>query len=551
VSVRSIVDIDVHSASFDAFQKKWEKFQDQLAKTPSAWSKMSKENEAVSKNFERMAAALMAQNELSHERSEQNKEAVRQTSTLARSWESISNHSKSLYRNVLNISGSLLKWGGLLGGLATGASLFGIDRLASSVSGQRQEAMGLGLSIGQMKSFGINMGRFVDPNQFLGGVNEAVSDISKRGGLRSMGVTDFSSTSATAEATMLALRRIARTTPVEQLGMKVSQFNMGQVGVDEQRLRILKSTGDSEFNQQMLAMRSPVGGMSERTALAWQNFTTNLQTIGGGLFATFASGLVNLSGPLAKLGTSVEHLIAGAMKPGGSLEKGITNLGDWISHLADQIGTEKFQKDFDDLISSLGAAAKGILEFANALPDLADLIHTIAHPLDSIGEHYSNPYHGDKKQTVASYLNDLAVVEKSRGLTPGLLPFLFQRESGGALFPADNKGHVGPFQFDPAVAMQFGASDPRDPWQAKNAATSFVQYLDRKYKGNVPEELAAWNWGECKLSALEKAHPKDWQNFLPEETKKYIAAWDVNVKVQFNNVPGGSVPTATAQLSGG
>jgi hypothetical protein len=559
VTVRSIIDVGVRGQEFDSFLVKYQKYQDQLSKSPGLFKVISKEQSEIAKNFQAMTAALMAQNELKREQAAQDKEHTRQTSKISEFWGSMSRDSTTVFRNVLGIGHNLLKWGSLIGGLATGASLFGIDRMAASVSGQRQAAMGLGLSIGQMRALQINMKPLgIDPESFLGGVNTAVTDLSKQGGLRALGVNPNGSTADVSEQLLRAVRRIALTTPTNQLGFRVQQYGLDQFGIGVNQLQIEKQLSAEEFNKRLAGMRGDVGplGISGAAARAWTDFTTNLEKIGGGLFATFAKGLVNLASPLTKLGTSVEHLIAGAMKPGGALEQGVDKLALWLDHLGDQMGSEKFRKGFDDLIDELGTAGSALANFAQVLPDLADLIHFIAHPFQTTGNaiggglyNFFHPSAEVNAGNVDAYKEQIKWFARTRGLPEDLLLYQFQHESGGRLDPRDSAtGDVGPFQIH---------GGPRDPMENLKAAVGIDVELARRYKNDWRKVIAAYNLRESTRQSDIDAYPNDWFARIPSSTQQYVrgapaslAGANVNVNVTFNKVPGGYVPTVGAQIAG-
>ena len=60
--------------------------------------------------------------------------------------------------------------------------------------------------------------------------------------------------------------------------------------------------------------------------------------------------------------------------------------------------------------------------------------------------------------------------------------------------------------------------DVRDPEDAIKAQAAFMSFLLKKYKGDLPKALAAYNWGMGNLKKWMKAAGKK----LPEETENYI-----------------------------
>lgn len=109
---------------------------------------------------------------------------------------------------------------------------------------------------------------------------------------------------------------------------------------------------------------------------------------------------------------------------------------------------------------------------------------------------------------------DLDVLEQQYNLPSGLLSAVQQRESSGDPNAVSPAGAVGAFQFEPATAKQYGI-DPTDPDQAAHGAAMMFSDLSKKYNGDVPSMLAAYNWGQGNLDR------KGMEN-APTETQNYI-----------------------------
>lgn len=110
----------------------------------------------------------------------------------------------------------------------------------------------------------------------------------------------------------------------------------------------------------------------------------------------------------------------------------------------------------------------------------------------------------------------LRELEKQNGLPSGLLSTVMQAESGGNPMAVSSAGAVGPFQFMPKTAQQYGVQDPTNFDQAAQGAARMYGDLSAKYQGDVPSMLAAYNWGQGNVDrqGLDNA---------PAETRNYIA----------------------------
>ena len=108
----------------------------------------------------------------------------------------------------------------------------------------------------------------------------------------------------------------------------------------------------------------------------------------------------------------------------------------------------------------------------------------------------------------------LEEIERQYRLPPGVLSAVQAVESGGNVNAVSPKGAVGPFQFMPATAQQYGI-DPRNPDQAAHGAARMLADLSSKYQGDLPRMLAGYNWGQGNVDrkGLDNA---------PAETRNYI-----------------------------
>lgn len=113
-----------------------------------------------------------------------------------------------------------------------------------------------------------------------------------------------------------------------------------------------------------------------------------------------------------------------------------------------------------------------------------------------------------------SYKDYLSQLEQRNGLPAGLLATQAMQESNGDPSAKSPKGALGMFQFMPDTAKQYGI-DPSDKYQAAQGAAQMNADLLKKYDGDLPSALAAYNWGEGNVDrkGLAKA---------PEETRNYV-----------------------------
>lgn len=562
MGVKSILEIDVQDAKFVRFQELFNRYTEELGKTPNSWKAVGKESAAMATQFERMAAALMAQNALSAESRDADEKRLKQLSSSERMWTSMSKSAKSISRSVLDIGSGILKWGGLIAGGALFGSMFGIDRMARDVSSSRRSSMGLGLSIGEQKAFNINFERLMDPN-FLSQVAEMKMDPSKAGPLYTMGVGTGGSTEDTAVALLKAMRTRALATPIEQLGLLDTQTGLSAGTEEWRRLHDMKS---SEFNSLMSGNRRDISAFNigDPTAEKWQNFTTQMEKAGATIFKVFVQGLGPLAGPLTNLSDAFTKFV-GRLFPAsgnGPVQKGIEDLGHWLDGLSGKLSSQSFLDSVDKFVSGTGQLADAIETTIDAIQHpgrTAVRAVTGAIKADFIGGHqalWEGAKYGmsllgkgaDWIQKQAAFAQ-LAQLDAAYGLPGGTLEYVWGKESSFGFNPKDQPGRngaQGPFQIKPAVQ---GGINAHAFDQSANRAGQLIKDELARYHGDVAKAIAAYHLGDPTMDSTIGRYGTDWRKNMPldKNGKNYLAG----VTVTVNNNTGGSAAVSVNSLAAG
>jgi transglycosylase-like protein with SLT domain len=548
---KSIIDIDLRTESFQRFQTLFGKYQQALAQTPGMWARAGEAQSHLTPAFARQTAALMAQSQLAREAAKADETQAKHLRQSEHLWTSMARSTKSVAGNIISATSALLRWTGVLsavGGLLGAGGLFGIDRMAASVSNQRRTGMGLGMSPGEMQAFSINFGRIVDPDSFLEKINEARANPGEAWRLATLGVSTAGSTSDVAVRALDAMRARALATPESQLGFLDSQTRMDQ-GVDVWRR--LHDMSREEYAAQRAHYAQDVISFatSPGTNRALQDLSTQFHRSGTTLFDAFqtrigqlAPDLTNLSDKLTKLGTKIiDSPLA---------QDAVTAVGHGLDWLAGKLGSPEFQEKVERLFSKDGPIATAAHEFSDGvrrfttevgedLPAISKVLHALLHPLSDstpwssyLGKSFENlsnwlsPNPTSITSNIDSYRDYLSRLDRHFDLPGGLLEKVFQAESSSNLYPKKSpKGAIGAFQFMPGVATAEGF-DPNDPVQSANHAGKLLAQYRDKYD-DLGKVLAANNWGPAKLDALLRFHPNDWLSYagadgLPAETRDYI-----------------------------
>ena len=120
-----------------------------------------------------------------------------------------------------------------------------------------------------------------------------------------------------------------------------------------------------------------------------------------------------------------------------------------------------------------------------------------------------------------SLIDDARNAAKRFGVNPDIFVKQIEAESGFNPLARSPAGAEGIAQFMPGTAAGLGIN-PWDPQQALTAAAQYDANNLRQYGGNYAKTLAAYNAGGGAVNTAIARGGKNWQNYLPYETRNYI-----------------------------
>lgn len=353
--LRSVMDIEVNDAAFQKFYQNFEKFRNEAKNMPAivpggGSGGMRPKGGRDAGFFDASKIGLLAAG----------------SERIKHAWDSIAGSTGSVVRNMREMGSRLLHMTsliGLMGGLATGFGFLGMDALGRKVSSERRTALGLGTSIGSLQSFGLNFGRFVDPNGFLGGVSGAMRNPKGRTALSALGITAApgEDTASVAARAMIAVQKLAKAQPEDTLDTLLESHKLSELGVTKDDLLRLRNTSTGEMGAQQSAFeRDRVRlNLGDSQARGWQDFTTTLQRAGASIEKAFIVGLTPLAPKLAKLSEAAEKVIT-ALLARPELKQFIDDLAKSIGEFAGYIGSPKFMSDLQAFGTSIVNITKKI-----------------------------------------------------------------------------------------------------------------------------------------------------------------------------------------------
>jgi hypothetical protein len=571
VTAKSVIDVDINDVDFQRFSQLFDKYSETLRKQPDLWKKVNAEHQKLAQGFatlgnqwEKHSNALA---DIESAQSDQEKHL-----TLAgRLWGGMERSTKGVAQNITSATTTLLKWSGLLSGLSLFGGMWGLERLSASAASQTTTAMGLGLTQGQQRSFGINFQSLLgSPEGVLSGINQAVTDISKQWPLYTLGVNPNGSTADVAINTMQAVRRLALATPTNQLGILESTRGLSNLGFGVEDLRRFKTMSDPDFNYWISGFQRDQRGLNFNGE-AWQRLTTSIDRAKASIETTFITALAPLAPQFTMLTSEFQDLVKTELRKGGPIDTGLHGLNDWLKEFTSKQGQAEFHRNVQELETDLGA--------------VASFFHTLAGVGRAWGwwqqngpEHYADKAGGwlwDKAVGAGAwvgtnwsrwcggnsfnqneslrYFQEAAALNPLFGLPAGTLETLGQIESGMNPNIRDSSaGAVGMYQFMSGVAGAMGFN-PRDPEASIRGAGTLMAQLIKQF-GDYTEAVAAWNSRpDTVRAALAKAGKTggSWEDYLPQETKNFLvkaANAGLPVVITIHDSTGASIHVAASQL---
>ena len=354
MALRSVLTIDVDDSAFRQFSDAFHRYEQAVARTPSAWQKV---RDAVSGQASQLDKATEATGAIGH-----------QASSQASAWRAMSRNAKSFAGHIADATRSLLRWTALTGvisGVLGGGGLFGIERLAQSAASQRRSSSGLGVTPGEEKAFNLNYGRLVDAPNVLGSVSSALLDPSKRSALYGAGLSEGDlqgkdAAQVSVEA-ISAIKRLVDQTPRELLGALGKSRRLDDLGFSEQDLQRIKDRPADEVHSYRQGFNRDSSTLDLRTEQqkAWEDLKVQLDRAGATIKNTFIVGLTPLAPSLEKLSKSFTHLVEVLLK-NPLIEKWINDLAKSLENFAKYVGTPEFDKKINMFIEDVGKLGAAI-----------------------------------------------------------------------------------------------------------------------------------------------------------------------------------------------
>ncbi|MBU9566235.1 lytic transglycosylase domain-containing protein [Burkholderia multivorans] len=540
---KPIINIDVNAEQFKAFYELYEQLQAKIETMPKEWQQIDASIRRSTNTAKTLTNGIQSSTEAQRQFNIMAREGLHTMSKMAK-------EASNVGKAVFDIGKWLLKIGAIGGGIAGLGGIFSaisLRDLAHSAVTEQRGARGVGLTPGQFKAFGMDFGRFLDPS-ILSHVADAQNSYQGRvwlGLATGLGAQAVANQGPDQLAIRLATRAHdwwTKTPASQRTAENLAAAGFTQSGLTLEDVRRLGNTPMSELQ----AARSQYGrdqrslNVSNGTTQAWYEFDRQITLAGRMLETSLTNRLVELAPSLRSFVTTLtkdaDQLINDIFTP-----KNLKAVEDGITGLTTYLGSPTFQQDMKDFAGLIGLVAGAIrkaarffgIDTSSQKGDDGNFdLGSGSNDWSTGGISSADKALGYTRHALtmpgdpAGYL---ANIEKQRGLPPGTLSRMWQVESKsgknlvGPLLKNGDQA-IGDFQFTSGTWNDWGNGGDRFSFKDQSgSAGRYMQFLMKKYGGDIRKALAAYNWGPGNLDKDIAKNGGQWESNLPAETRNYIA----------------------------
>lgn len=543
---KSLMQIDVDAGSLQAAHNLVQKYSSQVDKMPGQWSKVGKAMQPALTGFDRIAQSIERQTAMMSK-------LLSQEERSAKAWSTIAERTKNVASHIHSTTMNLLKWGGIA--LLGAGGLFGLDwleRLPGSVGAGRRSALGLGVGYGQLQSFGINLSRYVNPEQILGASRDARYDITSPSyvGLRAAGINPAGNAAELSAAVLRRLPQILGNTPEGLYGPTLRARGLDQFVSLEDAVRFMGAKPD-ERARQLGHFEDDARqlNISKEITLKWQDLSTQISRAGQGIENVFVTKMAGLAGPLEKLSGSIANAATTLL---GSIDEGtIKRFGERVEEFAKWLVSDDLKGALHDVVDDVRAVGSILKVFGDDASAVASVLKYLGSFLPGGGGPAPN---ANTEHPFLSFLdpNLPGIWDKTKGAVSSLFsahnPGAMRRpgaSTGFASFPSDAAGLQG-------IAKQLSIYGSRD--KIDTIAGIISKYAPSSenntgaYISDVAKTTGFDSGAHLNLSDKETM-AKLVSAITKHEGLKYFTPQQTRVLLE--NQTGSSVITSVTQTSGG
>ena len=349
---KSVIEIDILDEKFQNFAKEFDRLKKAVKDMPKDWQSMgaagAKGATAIAKEIEKAEKKQKDFNKAVRDGGEALKSAARTSANIAMS--------------MASAAASAAKW------IAFGAigSGFGLGGVAANASDVRRQAMGYGISTGQLRASLTHLAPLVDPEGLLANVTALQRQV---GGSAILGRiapgTNLSKNPAELlpdliEGALRVYRGAGRNWDLAKTTLEPAGFDIQtMVRLDAENAknlqRILEDTRKAGKNL----------AVTDEDSIAWQRFWVQIKESGQLIEVAFIKNLKVLTPALEQLSKSVATAVDSFLK-NENFANWIDTASKKIKEFGEYLGGDKFKTDVDTFLTALqrlGEAAYATAQF--------------------------------------------------------------------------------------------------------------------------------------------------------------------------------------------
>lgn len=366
---REILTIEIDDSEFEAFRKKFSDYQSAVNDMPKEWAEANRAMSEARTPFEQLNELIEKQNELIRNLAngvEGLDEPIERVST---SWGTIYRYGRLFGTNIANSTLSLAKWAGLtsvFSAILSAGGLYGLNRMAESVSNRRTTAASLGTTIGAREAFITNFGRIGNAENILGRMSSAISEQGNYA-LAALGVQNkikgLDAPHAFA-AILPDIERLIKSTRNMPAARLVETYDLESIGLGVSEIRTLRTMADTgELGQMRKGFAESEGPMNIASAKAFADFDTALQRAEGIISKVFSVNVINLLEPSEKLTEAVTNFTSAILRQDGVVDVLLKDLGEGIDSFSKMLEKEVNLAAIKDQVDLTGRQFGALLDW--------------------------------------------------------------------------------------------------------------------------------------------------------------------------------------------
>lgn len=354
MALKSIYEIEVDDSKFKEFQANFNSFQKTIKQS-------GKDAGIAGDKFERISD-LVEMIAFNTSQSAKNQDKLRQaTDGTNRSMSNLVRNTRDVSKGILEATGSLLKWTGIIGGIGMFGGLFGINRMIQGVVSQQNQSQRLvSGSPGQVNAFNVNYGQAFDAGSILSNVSGAQQSLNYKP-FAALGMSEgqFKNLSAPdlAAALITAVRDFSQKNPNtptqwwEATGV-TGLMDMGSINQARRMSNLGELNRDYYRDRSSLELSPGVANQWGALGRQWDRSGIQIQNAAATALAPLAGPLKDLSDAIVKATRTLlgSDAFKGALD---ELAKGIRTFSGYLT-------SASFSADLADILDGLSDFGKMI-----------------------------------------------------------------------------------------------------------------------------------------------------------------------------------------------